>query len=92
VNPLRLRLPPGRQAGADLIKLARQLQQFGSSMAGMPPVQVTRGAGGELMINDGVTRAVRVAKRCPGATISVEIIEDRPGVDLSQLKSVEESL
>ena len=35
---------------------------------------VYRGSDGELMLSDGVTRATRIAKLCPGATIRVEVV------------------
>ncbi|MBW3597684.1 MAG: hypothetical protein KY475_10450 [Planctomycetes bacterium] len=44
----------------------------------MPPLLVSRGADGELVINDGVTRATRVAKLLPGALVTVEVIDDLP--------------
>ena len=73
-----LRLPPNRQSGADPMKLAEQVRQFSDKTEGMPAIQVTEGAGGELMINDGVTRAFRIARLNPDATIHVEVIETRP--------------
>jgi hypothetical protein len=47
-------------------------------MQGMPPLEVSRGTDGELVINDGVTRATRVAKLLPGTTVRVELIDDLP--------------
>jgi hypothetical protein len=44
----------------------------------MPVIEVSRGADGMLMINDGVTRATRVATLLPGVTVRVEIIDDLP--------------
>jgi hypothetical protein len=44
----------------------------------MRPVEVSRGTDGELVINNGVTRATRVAKLLPGVSIRVEIIDDLP--------------
>jgi len=52
VNPAELRLPPTRIEGADPFKLANQIRQYGTSTEGMPAIQVTRGANGEMMIND----------------------------------------
>ena len=43
------------------------------------------------MINDGVTRAFRVAKLLPQATITVEVIDDR-AVSLKRLPLVKERL
>ncbi len=92
VDPRKLRLPPSRRHGADPGKLARHIHQFGKSVAGMPPLEVTRAAGGELMINSGVTRATRVAKLLPGRSVRVEVIDDRPGWDLSRYPTVEDTL
>lgn len=44
----------------------------------MPPVEVSRGSDGELVINNGVTRATRVAMLLPGALVRVEVIDDLP--------------
>lgn len=44
----------------------------------MPPVEVSRGADGEFVINNGVTRATRIAKLSPGTTVHVEVIDDLP--------------
>jgi hypothetical protein len=74
VDPRTLRLPWSRRDGADPIKLTRQISRYGLSTHGMPPVFVYRATDGELLINDGVTRATRVAKLLPGVLIRVEII------------------
>jgi hypothetical protein len=37
-----------------------------------------RGTDGELVINDGVTRATRIAKLSSGTTVRVEVIDDLP--------------
>jgi hypothetical protein len=47
-------------------------------MQRMPPLEVSRGTGGELVINDGVTRATRIAQLLPGVTVRVEVIDDLP--------------
>src|SRR5438477_8439685 len=73
VDPASLHLPGSRQDGADLIKLNRQLAKHGTSIDGMPPLEVKRGSDGELVIYDGVTRATRVAKYLPGTPITVEV-------------------
>lgn len=78
VDPRTLRLPSSRWSGADPIKLHRQVARFGNSVVGMPPLLVSRGNDGELVINDGVTRATRVAKLLPGVTVRVEVIDDLP--------------
>jgi len=60
-------------------------------MVGMPPLEVTEGRDGELMINDGVTRATRIhrfGKR--GACVPVIVIETRPKMDLSRLPKISE--
>ncbi|MCI0362048.1 MAG: hypothetical protein L0211_26495 [Planctomycetaceae bacterium] len=74
VDPRTLRLPPSRLSGADPAKLQRQLARFGKSVVGMPPLFVMRATDGELVIYDGVTRAVRVAKLLPGQLVAVEVI------------------
>jgi hypothetical protein len=56
------------------MKLNRQVSQYGSSTAGMPPLLVYRAADGRLMIFDGVTRATRVAKLMPGLLVRVEVV------------------
>lgn len=78
VDPRTLRLPGSRRAGADPLKLHRQIARFGSSTRGMPPLEVSRGSDGELVINNGVTRATRIAKLAPGTTVCVEVIDDLP--------------
>ena len=44
------------------------------------------------MINDGVTRATRVAKLLLGRTVRVEVIDDKPGWDLSLFPTVGDKL
>ncbi len=44
----------------------------------MPTLEVSQGTDGELMINNGVTRATRIAKLLPGVLIHVEVIDDLP--------------
>jgi hypothetical protein len=70
-----LRLPPTRHDGADPAKLKRQIAKHGNATDGMPPIEVSRGADGELSINHGVTRATRVAKLLPGTRVRVEVID-----------------
>jgi hypothetical protein len=62
VDPARLHVPGTRRDGADPYKLLRQVAKHGTSIAGMPPIEVSRATDGELVINDGVTRATRVAR------------------------------
>jgi hypothetical protein len=38
----------------------------------MPPLEVSRGSDGELVINDGVSRATR-AEYLPGTPVTVEV-------------------
>jgi hypothetical protein len=78
VDPRTLRLPGSRRSGADPMKLHRQIAKFGASVQGLPPLEVSRGSDGELVINNGVTRATRVAKLLPGVTVRVEVIDDLP--------------
>lgn len=78
VDPRTLRVPGSRRSGADPFKLQRQIARFGQSTGGMPPLEVSRGTDGELMINDGVTRATRMAMLLPGTKVRVEVIDDLP--------------
>ena len=74
VDPRTLRLPWSRRDGADPIKLTRQISRHGTATHGMPPPFVYRASDGELVLSDGVTRAMRVAKLLPGTKIRVEVI------------------
>lgn len=78
VDPRSLRLPTSRRSGVDPFKLHRQIAQFGASTRGMPTIEVSRGSDGEYVINNGVTRAARVAKLSPGTLVRVEVIDDLP--------------
>jgi hypothetical protein len=78
VDPRTLRLPMSRRSGADPFKLHHQIARFGLSTQGMPVIEVSRGSDGELVINNGVTRATRVAKLLPGTLVRVEVIDDLP--------------
>jgi hypothetical protein len=73
VDPAALHLPGSRRDGADPVKLHRQQVRHGTSIDGMPPLEVKRGSDGELVIYDGVTRATRAAKFVPGALVPVEV-------------------
>lgn len=88
VDPRMLRLPTQRLQGADPAKLQRQIAAHGTSTTGMPPPWVSRGKDGELQILDGVTRATRVAKLLPGQSITVEVTQEEPNTDYSQLPLV----
>src|SRR5437762_1174015 len=74
VDPAKLRLPHERIDGADPAKLQRQIAHYGKSLVGMPTVLVYRGSDGELVLSDGVTRATRAAKFCPGSVIPAELL------------------
>ena len=74
VDPGELRLPPSRAAGADAWKLHQQVRQFGTSNVGMPPIFAYEDPDGLLEIIDGVTRATRIAKLAPGASVPVVVI------------------
>ncbi len=91
VDPATLRLPPTRTEGADPFKLTDQMKKYGNSTEGMPPIQVTKGANGELMINDGVTRATRIDTYNQidktKQTVPIEIIQETTH-DLTGLPTV----
>jgi hypothetical protein len=73
VDPATLHLPGSRRDGANPKKLARQMARHGTSVAGMPPLEVKRGSDGGLVIYGGVTRASRVAKYVPSVLVPVEV-------------------
>lgn len=91
VDPRTLHLPPSRFDGADPFKLQRQISRHGRSLEGMPAVLVYRGVDGELMITDGVTRAIRAAKLCPGTPIPVEVLGNLPRA-FKALPTIQEKL
>jgi hypothetical protein len=74
VDPRSLHLPPSRLSGADPVKIHDQMVRFGSEVSGMPALLAYRGSDGAIMIYDGVTRATRVARLLPGATVRVEVM------------------
>jgi hypothetical protein len=92
VDPGDLHLPPSRPQGADPGKLARQIAKHGNSLDGMPPLQVVCGQGGNLRINDGVSRATRAAKLRPGALVPAEVIQDLPRLDVTRMPKVKDCL
>jgi hypothetical protein len=53
---------------------------------------VVRGKNGELQVIDGVTRSTRVGKLLPGQQITVEVIENKPNLDLSRFPTVGDKL
>lgn len=91
LDPCTLHLPSSRRDGADPAKLQRQIARHGRSLNGMPPVLVYRGSDGALMISDGVTRATRAAKLCPGMAVPVEVMGNLPRA-LGSLPTVKEKL
>jgi hypothetical protein len=91
VDPASLHLPGSRREGADPTKLHRQLRKYGTSIDGMPPLEVKRGSDGELVIYDGVTRATRVAKYSPGTPITVEVTGELKG-PVGQLPTIGEKI
>ena len=92
VDPRTLRLPNSRRTGTDPYKLQRQIARFGTSISGMPPVWVTRGKDGVLRIDDGVTRATRIAKLSPGTLIPVKVVDELLSVDFTVLPTIEKML
>ncbi len=74
VDPRELRLPSSRRDGADPYKLQLQIARFAATTAGMPPPWVYEASDGVLVVYNGVTRATRVARLNPGATIRVEVV------------------
>lgn len=91
VDPATLHLPLERIDGADPGKLQRQIARHGKSLTGMPPLLVYRGADGQLVLSDGVTRATRAAKLCPGTVIPVELLGTLPH-PVGHLPTVQEKL
>jgi hypothetical protein len=65
---------------------------IGASVTGMPPLEVTEAADGELVINSGVTRASRVAKLLPGQTVRVEVIDYLPNWKVNKYPTVKDKL
>jgi hypothetical protein len=73
------------------MKLVEQYRRHGASTVGMLPIQVTQGADGELMINDGVTRATRIHRYAPAGTlVPIEVIDTRPRLNLLKLPKIAE--
>jgi hypothetical protein len=91
VDPVTLHLPGARRDGADPVKLHRQLARHGTSVTGMPPLDVKRGSDGELVIYDGVTRATRAAKYMPGTPVPCEVTGTLP-IPVGDLPTVGERL
>jgi hypothetical protein len=88
VDPRTLHLLPRRWPGADPLKYAHQLKWFGRSFHGMPTVEVWRCKDGRLVVSNGVTRSVRMAKFLPGVLMTVEVTDDMPRYDVSSFPTV----
>jgi hypothetical protein len=74
IDTRELRVPLSRPQGADPAKLQRQIARFGRSAVGMPPPWVYEPSDGVLVVYNGVTRAIRIAKLSPGTLIRVEVV------------------
>lgn len=92
VLPGLLRVSPMRPEGADAMKLQDQFNEFGFSASDMPPIEVTLGMGGEMMINNGMTRATRCCMIDSEQPVKIEVIDVRPEWDLSHLPTIAETL
>jgi len=87
-----LRMPASRP-NVDLAKLARQVRQFGDRLQGVPPLEVTLCANGEMFINSGVTRATRAYRFAgPNVTVPVVVIDRWPNFDATHLPRVSEAV
>ena len=64
---------------------------LGTALGGLTTLEVSRGSDGGLVINDGVTRATRVAKFLPGTPVTVEVTGKVP-VAVGGLPTVRERL
>ncbi|MDZ4688001.1 MAG: hypothetical protein SH850_23250 [Planctomycetaceae bacterium] len=91
VDPRLLHISPSRPQGADPGKLQKQIALYGRSADGMPPIWVTEMADGEFVINNGMTRATRIAKIAPGTLVPIIVI-DRSGATASKIPTVGERL
>ncbi len=92
VQPGLLRVSPMRPEGADPMKLQDQFNEFGFSAEDMPPIEVTLGMGGEMMINNGMTRATRCCMINSEQRVPVKVIEVRPEWNLSRLPTIAETV
>lgn len=90
VLPGKLHLPPTRPEGADDYKYARQESEFGASVGDMPAIEVIAGAGEQMVIFNGVTRATRAYRYHPDQRVLVEVTDILPGQDMSRYPTVEE--
>lgn len=60
-------------------------------MEGMPVLEVSRGHDGFQVINDGLTRATRIAKLAPGTLVRVEVIDELP-FNVGKFPSVKDTI
>ncbi len=81
-----------RPEGADVMKLQDQFNEFGFSAEDMPSIEVTLGMGGEMMINNGMTRATRCCMINSEQKVKIEVIEVRTEWDFSRLPTLAETL
>jgi hypothetical protein len=65
VDPATLHLPGSRQDGVDPMKLHRQMARHGLSIAGMPPLEVSRGTDASREISAGHVGDRRSYGRAP---------------------------
>ena len=92
VQPGLLRVSPMRPEGADPMKLQDQFNEFGFSTEDMPPIEVALGMGREMMINNGMTRAIRCCMINSEQAIPIEVIEIRSEWGLSRLPTIAETM
>ena len=92
VLPGPLRVSSMRPDGADGMKLQDQFNEFGFSAVDMPPIEVTLGMGGEMIINNGMTRATRCYMINPDQVVKIEVIEAKPEWNFSHLLTIAETL
>ena len=90
--PGLLRVSSMRPEGADEMQLQDQFNEFGFSAVDMPPIEVTLGMEGEMMINNGMTRATRCYMINSEQSVKVEVIEVRPEWNFSRLLTIAETL
>ena len=92
VLPGFLRVSPMRPDGADAIKLQDQFNEFGFSAVDMPAIEVTLGMGGEMMINNGMTRATRCCMIDADRLVRIEIIDYKTEWDFSRLPTINQTI
>jgi hypothetical protein len=91
VDPRTLRVPRSRRQDADPVKLHTQIAKYGNSIVGIPVIEVSRGKDGFFVINNGVTRATRVARLLPNTLVEIEVIDDLP-MALGTFPTIEETM